>query len=51
MSGVIVKNTNKFITTYYSKYYSKIAIKHTFLIPRNKTVYIYHRKTQKILKI
>ena len=29
MSNIIIKNINKFIITYYNKYYNKITIKHT----------------------
>ena len=37
----IIKNINKFITTYYNKYYSKIIIKHTpFYNKRRECIYI-----------
>ena len=39
----IVRNTNKFITTYYNKYYSKIIIKYTPHFLEKESIYILQR--------
>ena len=43
MLGNIIRNINKFIITYYNKYYNKITIK--YILPfRNLRAYIYPRE-------
>ena len=44
----IIRNINRFITAYYSKYYNKIAIKYIFLISRILEIYIIIKITEAI---